>query len=71
MKTGVHRRSQENVAMERAEDQLLDGTTNVQGIISIRYEYTYHYCLILITSIQIYKWRDFLSSMTCEFDGIS
>lgn len=53
--TGVHRRSQENVAMERAEDQLLDGTTNVQGIISIRYEYTYHYCLILITSIQIYK----------------
>lgn len=24
--TGVHRRSQENVAMERAEDQLLDGT---------------------------------------------
>lgn len=37
--TGVHRRSQENVALERAEDQLLDGTTNVQGIISMRYEY--------------------------------
>lgn len=54
--TGVHRRSQENVAMERAEDQLLDGTTNSKVL--FRYDMntrTIINYLILITSIQIYK----------------
>lgn len=41
---GVHRRSQENVAMERAEDQLLDGTTNVQ----VLFRYDMNTCIIIV-----------------------